>query len=424
MKLDTQVKNSPKIFYGWWVVVSAAVSSAIHAGILLYGFGPFFDSLVEEFKASRAAVSLAISISRLEGGVLGPIDGFLVDKFGPRRISLFGRVLMGSGLIVLSRISSINQFYLVYAAMVTLGAGLGFFTATYTAVGNWFVKKRGIAFGITEAGIGAGGLLVPLVSLLVIHYGWRQAWLIIGITVLVVAPPLALLLRHKPEQYGYVPDGITATEIETAETNRPAQKASEDTDFTTGEALRTRAFWFLALVFTLRLMVTSAIPIHIMPYLLDVGFDRGIAATALGSIGIVSGVARLGFGWLSDIIDKKYIIVGLLGLLTGALSFLGYVKNLWQLVLFILCYAPAYGGLAVLMQAIRGQYFGRRNFGTIMGFMNSITMIGTVAGPYFAGYTWDATGSYRRAFLVFAVAAAIAMMLALLTKPPLKKKSS
>ncbi len=415
MNLDALVKRPKRIFYGWWIVLGAALGMAVNAGLYFYGFGTFFDSLVSEFRSTRAVLSGAFSLARLEGGILGPIEGLLVDKFGPRKIMLFGVFLMGAGFLLLSRVSSITEFYLVFVLMVALGAGLGFSTPLFTAVGNWFVRRQGIAFGLAQSGIGLGGLLIPLLSWLIAQYGWRAAALAAGITIFVVAIPIAFVMRHKPEQYGYVPDGETTPSEETREVSRQA-------DFTAREALRTRAFWLLSFTFSIRVMVTSAVTVHIMPFLLDSGFPREVAAAALGSIAFISVAGRLGFGWLGDRIAKRYVIAVLLLLLAGSFLLLGHVKSLWQLFIFLALYAPAYGGEATLMQTIRGEYFGRRAFGTIMGFMGMVMILGTVAGPLFAGYAWDITGSYNLAFMVFAGTMAVAVGLVLLAKPPVKKE--
>jgi MFS family permease len=387
---------------------------AVNAGLYFYGFGAFFDSLIVEFQCSRAALSGAFSLSRFETGVLGPAEGWLVDRFGPRKMMLVGVLLMGGGFVLLGRVSSLTEFYLVFVLLVALGAGLGFATPLPTAVGNWFVRKRGMAFGLAMSGIGLGGLLVPLLSWLIVEYGWRTAALWAGIIVAVVGFPVAFILRHRPEQYGTVPDGDKVQETET-------RKSAIGPEFTAREALKTRAFWLLSIAFSLRLMVTGAVPVHIMPFLLDNGFPREIAATALGSIALVSIPGRLLYGWLGDRFPKRYVIAGLLVLLAGSLILLGSIKGVWQLFLFLIIYAPAYGGCAALMQAIRGEYFGRIAFGTIMGFMAMIIMVGTIIGPLFAGYVWDITGSYYQAFIVFAGALVAAIGLVLWAKPPVKK---
>ena len=215
MQFKELTKRPKRIFYGWWIVLGAALGMALNASVYFYGFGVFFDSLITEFKSSRVVLSGAFSLARLESGLLGPIDGFLVDRFGPRKVMLIGVLLMGTGFVVLSRVSSITGFYLAFILMLALGAGLGFATPLITAVGNWFVRRQGVAFGLAMSGIGLGGLLVPLLSWVITQYGWRNAMLVAGITVFIVATPISLLMRHKPEQYGDVPDGEAAPVKET-----------------------------------------------------------------------------------------------------------------------------------------------------------------------------------------------------------------
>lgn len=404
-----------KVFYGWWLVLGAAIGWALNSAVYLYGFGTFFDSLIKEFKSSRAALSGVYAFSRLETGILGPVGGFIVDRFGPRKVMLASITLMASGFMLLSQVSSLTQFYLVFVLMIALGAGLGFSTSLFTAVGNWFSRRLSIAFGLAQSGIGVGGLLVPVLSWLIAEYGWRAGAQTAGITLMAIGIPVALIMRHKPEQYGYTVDGGAPA--------KAAFKVEEQGDFTAREALRTPTFWLLAIVFAIRLMVTAAVVVHFMPFLLDIGFPREMAATALGLIAVLSVPGRLGFGWLGDRFSKRYMGAGFFILLAGSLFFLGYVENTWQLFLFLAMYAPAYGALATLMPSIRGEYFGRKAFGTIMGYMAVIIMMGTVAGPLFAGYVWDITGNYRLAFTVFAIASLVAFGMVLLAKRPSKRAS-
>jgi len=401
-----------KVFYGWWIVLGAALGWALNAALYLYGFGTFFDSLIKEFKSSRAALSGGYSFSRLEIGILGPLGGYIVDKLGPRKVMAASVTLMGAGFILLSQVSSLTQFYLVFVLMIALGAGLGFATSLFTAVGNWFSKKLSLAFGLAQSGIGLGGLLVPVLSWLIAEYGWRTGAQAAGITLWVIGIPIAMLMRHKPEQYGYTVDGGAPVKV--------TVKVDGQEDFTAREALRTSAFWLLSIVFAIRLMVTAAVVVHFIPFLLDSGFPREIAATTLGLIAVISIAGRMGFGWLGDRFPKRYLGAVFLLLLAGSLLFLGYVENTWQLFLFLAVYAPAYGALATHMPAIRGEYFGRKAFGTITGYMATIIMLGTIAGPLFAGYVWDITGNYRIAFNVFAIASLAAFGMVLLAKRPSK----
>ncbi|MFH0847396.1 MAG: MFS transporter [Chloroflexota bacterium] len=415
-------RNKPRFFYGWWIVVGAIVGHLVHGGMFYYGFGTYFEPLIAEFQVSRALLSGCFSMARLEGGILGPIGGFLSDRFGPRKTMLFGVVMMGGSFILLGRAPNIGVFYLVFA-MIAVGSGLAFGTTMAAAVGNWFRRKLGIAFGITQTGLGVAGLMIPFISAAVTRYGWRTMAPVQGIIIIALGIPTALLMRHKPEQYGFLPDGDPLPDVAGSEISdsKVTVVSTGEAGFTAKEALRTPVFWLLSFVFALRLMVTVSVPVHIMPFLLDNGFPRETAASALGSIAIVSAAGRIGYGWLGDRLTKRYVVAGLLALLSLSLLFLTQVRSLPQLFIFIAAYAPAYGGLATLMQSIRGEYFGRRSFGTISGWMTFLTMFGTVTGPWFAGYVWDTTGNYRLAFLVFATVAFIALVMVLWAKPPAAK---
>ncbi len=424
-------KSKPRVFYGWWIVLASSIAHALSGGFYFYGFSAFFIPLIKEFGWSRAAISGAFSVSRIEGGILGPIGGFVVDKFGPRKIMAFGIIMMGAGFILFSRVDSLITFYLVFTLCVAVGATLGIHQATAIAVANWFIKKRGMAIGLGISGTGLAGIIVPILAWLIIQYGWRPTAVIIGLTLWIIGVPLALVMRHKPEPYGYLPDGesreksVTQREPEVAKIEHPlfralakAKVSTIDVDFTPRQALRTRAFWLLTLIFGLRQFVVSAVVIHQIPFLTDLGISSELAATMLGSIAVISMAGRLGFGWMSDIVEKRYVMAICLALMTLGCFILANVQTLWHIIPFLIIYSPGYGGGAILMYAIRGEYFGRQYFGTIMGFMDLFQMFGIVLGPVFAGWIFDITGSYRLAFITFAIIAAIAMMLMLIVRRP------
>lgn len=414
--MEAVAKKPNRIFYGWWIVVASFAAQIISGGAYTYGLSAFFEPLLNALNCSRVVLSGAFSLKGLEAGLLGPLDGFLVDRFGAKKMTLFGTVMAGGGFILLGRIQSVGAFYAVFI-LLAVGVGVGFHTALMTAVGNWFRKKRGLAFGITQSGLGMAGVLVPLIAVTITRQGWRFAAQAIGIGVLAVGIPIALVVRDTPERYGLLPDG----EEPDSGADGTKVRAKEEEGFTVKEALATSAFWLLATVFTLRLMVTVAITTHVLPYLIDVGFKRETAAAALGSIAAVSTIGRMGFGWLGDRLTKRYVIAGLLMSLAASQLYLCQVRNVPQLIVFIALYAPSYGGLAVLMQSIRADYFGRRAFGTIMGYMNLFTSIGTAVGPIFAAYVWERTGSYRLAFVIFTITTLIALVIMLWAKHPTKK---
>lgn len=265
-------RRSP-IFYGWWIVAAGALISAINGAVYYYGMSVFFTPLLQEFGWTRTALSGAFSISRLEAGVAGPVAGLCIDRWGPRRMMLIGLSLMGVGFILLSRIDSIETFYFVFVVFLSLGVGLGVTPSISASVTGWFIRRRGLALALVLCGYGLGGILASVLGYLINTYGWRTTLVQIGVFVIATGVPLALVVRHRPEQYGLRPDGDPSpvgAAVKVA--------AAVDADFEPREALLTRAFWLLALMFGLRQVTTTGALIHLPTLLVDRGFGLEMAA--------------------------------------------------------------------------------------------------------------------------------------------------
>ena len=210
------------LFYGWYVVAAAAAINVYGAGVWFYGFPIFFKVLLDEFGWSAAAGAAVISLSRLEGGLEGPIIGWAVDKFGPRRMAVIGAVIAGTGFMLMSRVTSLDIgpvhlsafviFVLLYAGWMSIGYNTGFGHASQAAVNAWFIKKRSRAFAVFSLGAGGSGLTVFALGWVVNGYGWRTAAFLAGVGIFFIVIPLSMLLRHKPEQYGYLPRRRRAAE--------------------------------------------------------------------------------------------------------------------------------------------------------------------------------------------------------------------
>jgi MFS family permease len=182
-------------------------------GVVNFGFTAVFDPLAKEFGWSYAQISLASSLRGLEVGLLSAVVGLLVDRLGPRKLILGGTVLIFLGYLVLSGVSSLPMFYAAFA-LIALGMSACTGTVLLTAVTHWFSRRAGIATGIVASGFGLGGTIVPVVTRLIDTYQWRMAMVIVGLGVLVICLPLAFIVRHRPEDYGYLPDGDTAESIQ------------------------------------------------------------------------------------------------------------------------------------------------------------------------------------------------------------------
>lgn len=404
-----------KVFRGWWIVISGMFINAFGVGTFFYGFSTFFNPLSTEFGWSRAVISGVFSLSRLEGGLEGPIVGWLIDRFGARRILLIGITMTGIGYMALSQINSVLSLYLIFGLLLSMGFNIGYNNATQAAIAKWFIKKRGRALSFLMTGNGIGGaIFVPVIALLITQFGWRSAAVIIGVATLVIPLPLSRLIRSTPEEVGEVPDGKVTTNEESPQITEP----DTNIDFTVREALKTRAFWTYASAMLFRSAILSAIVVHEIPHLTDIGVPYQEASSVLGLMVMMSVPGRFIFGWMGDRFNKK-ILVFLLCLVqaVGIFIFIHATTPL-LLYLFVIIYGIGYGGVIPLTISLRADLFGRKNYATIAGISMSIAMIGSVAAPIFAGYLYDTTQSYSLAFYIFIAMIIISGILFLLIPKP------
>ena len=389
---------------------------AMSSGINFHGFGNFIIPLSKEFGWSRTTVSAVFSLARLEAGFIGPVEGWAVDRLGPRKLMLVGIPVMGWGFILLSQVSGLFTFMLVYILGITLGNSLGMHVPASAAVANWFNRKRGMAFGIMWSGVGLGGLLVPALGWAIDVYGWRDASVYVGIFVIVIGVPVAALMRHRPEQYGFLPDG----QIIPQKTSNGKLGKNEDleVDFTAREALQTSSFWFLSLSIMARSLVTGGVGLHLVPYFVGLGASPIEAAAYAGSVGVISIPGRFGLSYLGDYFNRRYMMAISLLFMTLSIVLLATANSLSSSIPGLVAYSISQGGISVIPQSIIADYFGRKAFATISGFRSSIQMLGIIVGPVVSGLVYDRTGSYEWAFLGFAAASIVSMLLVLMALPP------
>jgi len=411
----------PKLFYGWWIVIATFIVGPYIGGIVFYGFTAVVDPLASEFGWSYAQISLAMSLRGIEGAVLAPLTGFLADRWGPRPLMFGGVTLVGLSLILLGRVNSLGMFYAAFA-LVALGSSACTTLVPMVAVANWFRKKIGIASGIVLCGYGLGGLLVPVVTRLTDIYGWRTALLILAVGMLVIGSPLTLLFRHKPEQYGYLPDGDTSSLVSDAHDLAPAQ--STEVGITVRQALKSRAFWQLLVAIMVQFMILTSVVTHIMPYYSSIGIKRTSSSLIASAIPLVSIGGRLGFGWLGDRFRKRYMSsVAFAMLCLGMLSFsyIG-VGGTGLAISFMILFSIGYGGILAILWPLMRENFGRRYFGTISGLLMGAASLGGIVGTPLAGWVFDNRGSYQPIWLAFAGLAAVALII-MATMPQVGKQN-
>ena len=402
-----------RMFYGWWIVFVAMVLAAISGGAYSDGFSAFFLSLVEEFDVSRGALSSVVSIGHLLTALTLPFQGYVTDRFGPRRVMYVGIAMLGLGFILISTAQSFILFAIYLIVFIPVGVQMGMILPALAAIANWFNKRRGIAFGIALTGVGIGAALVVGTNFLVESLGWRGAAVTLGFIIWGVGFPLASLVRARPEQYGMLPDG----EKRPDEASGPDVAATPlETDFTVREALRTSAFWWMHLSFSGRAFVHVALTVHFIPAMQDKGFSSGTAAAMLGLLGFLGVASRIGNGLLADAVSKKLVGMCQAALMIVAMLVFIWATSLWQIVMFVALFALTIGAGGSLRFAMLGEYFGRKHFATISGSGLTIVVIGSALGPAFAGFSFDATDNYDVAFYGLALAALVGAIAMLMTK--------
>ncbi|MFC1990273.1 MFS transporter [Chloroflexota bacterium] len=407
MRLGELVRKPKDIFYGWWVIAASAVICSIGGGFYFYGFSTFFLPISADLGLKRAATSLVFSVARLEGALEGPIVGWLIDRFGARKLIAIGLVIFATGYISMHWMDSYLMFFILYAGVIALGYQTGFVHGKYALANKWFIRQRSKATGVISAAYGLGGaIIVPVLGWLIAQHGWRIAVVIAGATPLIIGLPLLLVIRSVPEEKELLPDG---DEVETQEV--------EEVSFAVRDAVKTPVFWILSLGLTLRMFVVGGVWVHLVPMLVFKGFDEQGAANAIGLLLIVSIPVRFFFGWLGDIHPKRYLIALCCLIEATSLVVVLTAQSLWQVYLFVIIFALGYG-VSPLNIAIVGEYFGRRYFATIRGIMGLVYAVGVIIGPIFAGYIYDVTQSYRVAFITFIVVYSLAAIILFFAKPP------
>ena len=384
------------LFYGWWIVLASCCVQVLQGALLFHGFGTYILPLQSEFGWKRAEISGVFSMVRAESGLLGPLQGWLIGRFGPRLVMQVGFVLFGTGFWLFAAVNSLSDLYLAFA-LIALGASLGGFMSISSTIANWFVRRRATALGLMLAGMGLGGTLVPVLVHSMATLGWRTTAQISAVLVVVVGLPLALVMRRRPEDHGYLPDGDTAP---TAKGESPAPEPA----FTAGQALRTRAFWLLSLGHGSALLAVGTMLAHQIPHMVEgLGMSQEAAAVNVALLVGVTMVGQLSGGYLGDRVDKRLAMFACMWLHVAGLLVFALADAVWGARVFAVLHGAAWGVRGTLINAIRADYFGRASYAAISGYASLIIMMGMTLGPLFAGFMRDWQGDYKAAFVVLAV---------------------
>ena len=296
--------NPQRIFFGWWLVGITVFITGLAFGPLLHGAGVFIVALRREFGWSQAILSVPWTLNRAaEGAILGPVEGYMTDRMGTRRMVFIGFLILGGGLISFSFISNVPGYF-VAVAVLWLGAGMAGSIPLMAALNHWFIRRRTTAIAIGQMGGNLGGLFVPLLAGAIELVGWRVTTFWGGIGVLALAIPISQLIRNRPEQYGLLPDGDlpaqTSASINEGDISDRIDNVQEDPAFTVKEALKTGAFWTLSGAMGCAVAAALTIILFIVPSLEHRGISLEIAGTVVATYTAVSVVFRIIGGFVGD----------------------------------------------------------------------------------------------------------------------------
>lgn len=407
------------IFYGWWIVLSVVGILFLSYGIR-YSFAVYLKPLCKEFGSNRAATSGIFSIYMLVYAPSAMAMGRLTDRYTPRIIIPIGIFLMSLGIIVSGKSTTLWHLYISYGFLASLGTSAIYVPCTAT-VARFFVKKRGLALGISSIGISLGSFSMPLLSQYFISlYSWRTAFVLTGLILLVIGVPLAIgVIRQDPEKLGLTPNG---EKIKIKEDSSEGRKSTNE-GYTLREMLNTRSFWMFFAMKVFSVFGYYGVLIHLVAYLTDVGISSMVAATALGGIALSSIIGRVGLGNLGDRIGKREVqFLILMGLIAGIL-WLMRISSKSMLYGFVILYGIAYGGSAPNSAGLIAELIGARSLATGLGLATLSGGIGATLGTWITGYIFDNTGSYHMALIMAVVFLCLACVCNFYIRP-LRKSNS
>jgi MFS family permease len=398
------------------VILIASLTIGIITFGIRYSFGVFFNSLEAEFNLTRTAVSGIFSLYMVLAALFGIAGGWALDRFGPRKVATALTVITGISLLVSSQVHSSWQLYLSYSLLLAMGTG-AIFSIVNTTTTRWFVRKRGLAVGITSAAGSIGEVaMAPFATFLIGHFDWRTSFIILGAMVVVFLVPVSQLMKRDPQDIGQLPDGAR---IETGTGKLPGSQPARASDegLTFSEAWKVREFWFLILSWLLLSFSVHLVLTHTVPHATDLGISALNAAWIISLVGVGSVIGRLADGKLADNVGRKPLAVSGAVLMVATLIALIFIKDLWMFLVFGIFFGYAWGGLGAQVTLLIGDVFGLRNLGMIMGTITVGWSLGAAIGPAVGGWVFDSTQAYSAAFAVAAGGMVVCTLLAALIRP-------
>jgi MFS family permease len=386
----------PRVYYGWVLVLTLAITETTSWGVLYYSFGVFVGPMQQELGWSRGALTLAFSLALAVSGVAGLPAGRWLDRHGSRLLMTTGSCVAPLLVLAWAGVHHLAVFYLIWAAIgVAMAAVL--YEPAFVVVATWFSRHRGRALTVLTFLAGfASVIYIPLAGRLVEAQGWRGALVILAAILAAGTIPFhALVLRRRPQDLGLLPDGGPASGSRLpGDAARPAAPESDTSSVELREAVHGSAFWWLTAAFSLNALGAIALTIHLVPYLTDRGYDFGFATTMAGLVGIMALPGRLIFTPLGDRFPRGLVTACIFLLQALAIAALVLGQGSAAVVAFVALFGAGFGAITPARVSLLAEFYGPAHFGSIAGFLGLFLTGARAVAPVGAGVWYDVSGSY------------------------------
>ncbi len=382
-------------------------------------------AISEDLGWSRSVLSAPFTAFWIVMGGLGPVAGISITRFGPRKNMIVGNILVVLGMLGMSRITEVWHIFALFSVLIASGQAFGGFIAANSVVTNWFVKRRALAVSLLSASGGVGALIFsPLLGWFISAYGWRPAWIMVGIIHLLLAVVASgLLVRDQPEDMGQTPDGepVGTSGQEEGAGTAAGRVYHTPVDWKVGDALKTPAFWAIVAFASATMFTMNFLALHQVAYLQDMDYTPIIAATAIGVMGGMSIVGQITNGALGNRYEiRRLASVCLVGIIIG-ITILMNARVLPLIYIHTIISGFSFGGIIVALPIMFGNYFGRTNYARILGFTTPVTTVFSAGSPLLAAFIFDNTGSYNPVFIIALCMLAVGLVCTFFAKPPKPK---
>ncbi|MEE2656838.1 MAG: MFS transporter [Chloroflexota bacterium] len=416
-KLQGEIKDhflaTSGVFYGWWVLLALALLRVMASGVGNNVRSLLVLPLEEEFGATRAQISLMATAGSLAIALTGPLGGWLMDRYGPRRVMFVSLVFAIAGYILLASAQALWQVIIIFTIPLGVAYNWAILNSGAPILNNWFDRGKARALSLLNVGHGAGALMLPFMAIAITEFGWRTAMIIGAGAMMVVGFPVVWVARNTPEEMGLAPDGDPPVGTTDTSVIPAAQSGS-----TLAQAVRGLFFWSVGIGSACMLFVSSSITFHLVPLMVWKGESESFGAILLSMQLTWTVPVVLGVSWAADRFDGTRIMTAMMTMVLLGVVVMLFAQEIWGYLLAVAMLAFGGSHWAILWATL-GRQYGRAHYNIIRLSIYSILIAGMSGAPYFAGLSFDRTNSYDpwlRILLFVGILGALSFVVAAFTR--------